>query len=808
MAKFGMHSMISASLLSTVAVSAMTLPQTAFAQNAQSAADESEDDDTIIVQARRREESVQDVPLVVNAVAGEQIEKLNLRDGTDVQNLVPGLQLRNEANGIGASGQMRGIQYDINASAGPTVAFYFNDAPIDAGSVLQSMYDIGQVEVLRGPQGTLRGSATPSGSITFTTRKPNLSEVGANLTGTLTNTGLHNLNGAINVPVIKDVFGVRIAGLTEEGDANRVHSIDADANLANPYARTNSIRVITALQPTDWLKFEGMYQVIDRESRLYSQYASYALANPAAPASPIVIRPEDRLSIQESANTVEQKFEVYNWRAEIRQAGQALIYQGSRSNLRFHSIGNQDNANFLPARDIFQETNTRSKLTSHEIRLQSEDRILGIFDYVLGYYQTKQEAPTTLTTETPILLPSFLGGGLVSVAQTPISTSGVTKENAFFGNLTAHIGDRTQISAGLRNIHIQQPARFLTIGTNSIAAGPAVNDKNWIYTASIQHNFKPDLMVYASTGTSRRGGPSIVNPSVAVLSPRLQSFLSLPSEKSTSYEVGVKSSWLDNRLILNLTAYHQKFENYPYKISTPIYYQGFAFNGTSLTPNVSNSAQFGAGVPVTVKGIEAEFSFKASPNFRFGAIASYADGNIKNGAIPCDDLNGDGVPDVTTSAPTLVQLQTAYGSNYIGACSVNQRSSLQAPFSATLQAEYNLPVSDNAEVFARGLFNYYGASKNEPNNAFDDLDAYGLLNLYAGLRNPDGGWELNLYAKNVFNTIKATRFDPPASTSYQELAPPTFRTTVGKAFNSTYSNVQINAARELGISLRFAIGSR
>ena len=788
--------------------SLIALTQPAFAQASAPGVNEDESVDEIIVQARRRDESIQDVPLVVNAVSSEKIEKLNLRDGTDVQNLVPGLQLRNEGNGIGASGQMRGVQYDINASAGATVAFYLNDAPIDAGSVLQAMYDVGQIEVLRGPQGTLRGTATPSGSITFTTRKPNLTEVGATMTGTLTNTGLYNLNGAFNIPVIQDLLAVRVAGLTEEGDANRVRSIDSDADLANPYSRTNSLRLSALLEPTDWLRFEGMYQVIDREARLYDQYASYKIANPAAPASPVLIRPRDRQSIQETARTVEQRFETFNWRAEARLAGQALIYQGSRTNLRFHAITNQDVANFLPARDIFQDTNTRSRRTTHEIRLQSEERVLGMFDYVLGYFQDRQKSPSNLITETPVLLPSFLGGGIAAVAQTPIGTIGETNEYAFFGNLTAHLGDKTQVSVGLRELDLEAPARFLAIGANTIPTGPAVNDEKLIYTASIQHNFTPDLMVYASTGTSRRYGPNIVNPSVTVTSARLRSFISLKSEDSESYEVGVKSAWLDNRLIFNLTGFYQKFKNYPYKISTGIYYQGFTFNGTGFVGNVQNSAQFGASVPVTVKGVEAEVDFRLTDNLRIGAIASYADGKIKKGLIPCDDLNGDGVPDVTTGAPTLAQLEAAYSSNYIGACSITQRSTLQSPFSATVQGEYNLPLSDSSEVFLRGLFNYYGSSQVEPTNAFDDLGSYGLLNLYAGIRDPDGAWEVNLFAKNVFNTIKTTRFDPPASTSYQELAPPTFRTTVGKSFTSTYSQIQTTAPRELGITVRFALGSR
>ena len=90
----------------------------------------------------------------------------------------------------------------------------------------------------------------------------------------------------------------------------------------------------------------------------------------------------------------------------------------------------------------------------------------------------------------------------------------------------------------------------------------------------------------------------------------------------------------------------------------------------------------------------------------------------------------------------------------------------------------------------------------------DDLGGYGLLNMFVGVRDPDGKWELNLFARNLFNTIRATRFTAPQSTSFQELQPPTFRTTAGRTFTSTYSQVVTNSPQEFGINLRFAFGSR
>ncbi|MBW8786025.1 MAG: Plug domain-containing protein, partial [Novosphingobium sp.] len=142
-------------------------------------------DAEIIVSARRREESQQDVPLVVNAVTGQTIEKLNLRNFQDITSVVPGLSLVPNANGIGSASSMRGVNHDVNVSGeNGTIQYYLGDAPVPSNFILQAMYDVGQIEVLRGPQGTLRGRATPSGSITVAPRLADLSQPGGYVSGT------------------------------------------------------------------------------------------------------------------------------------------------------------------------------------------------------------------------------------------------------------------------------------------------------------------------------------------------------------------------------------------------------------------------------------------------------------------------------------------------------------------------------------------------------------------------------------------------------------------------------------------------
>lgn len=96
--------------------SLVAIAATAHAPSASPADDAGYEDGAIIVEARRRGENRQDVPLVVNAVTAVTLDKLNIRDFRDVPAVVPGLSLTLNANGIGSSSSMRGVNHDINAS--------------------------------------------------------------------------------------------------------------------------------------------------------------------------------------------------------------------------------------------------------------------------------------------------------------------------------------------------------------------------------------------------------------------------------------------------------------------------------------------------------------------------------------------------------------------------------------------------------------------------------------------------------------------------------------------------------------------
>ena len=776
--------------------------------------------DTIIVQARRRDEDVQDVPAVINAVTADAIAQLNMRNFADVSSLAPGLNLSAAADGITGSAQLRGVNFESRASGNnATVEFYLNDAPIAPGIVIQQMYDIGQIEVQRGPQGTLRGRASPSGSITVSTRKPDLNEFGGFVDGTINDIETRNIKGGLNIPLIPGYAAIRVAGLYDENELDRVRPINETHDGRGPKSKTKSGRISALVEPTDWIVLEGMYQRLDRDALTYDQAISFSEVNPNAAASPVRLRAKDRLSIQEEARIIEQEYDIYNWRAEFAGLGQRLIYQGQHYKQKTYSTENWDLGNLFPNRDLLQHTDTIAKGTSHEFRIQNEERIFDIFDYVVGYFQNKLDSPSVLNRPTAIRLPLEFGGGLASVVETNIGRENFTKEKSYFGHLTAHIGDATEVSGGLRQVEYKSVSSTV-IGGNKLP-DDLQDDSKLIYSAAIRHNFSPNLAIYAATGSSYRPGINVIGDFNITPSPLELSFINLPPETSKSYEIGLKSDLFDGRMRFNVTAFHQKFKNYPYRVpNNGVYYlntvalRDGAGNVTGLAQQVA-SFNFVAPVPVEVNGIESEVTYEINDRWNVGLVASYALGKIKNGSIPCNDLNSDGVPDATTSAPSPDDLRNAVGSDNLSACQVTQRSSFGAPFTATLTSEYNVPVSDNINGYLRGLISYSGKSQGDPGNSYDDVGAYGLVNLYTGLRDVEGGWEVSLFVKNLFNTTKVLTRTEPLFTAYQQLGAggmgpngPIFTGPVAQTFTSTYTGGTLTPPREFGISLRYAFGSR
>jgi iron complex outermembrane receptor protein len=814
------------SKLALASVSLLAIATPAMAQDANEDAGIAADE--IVVAARRKDESLQDVPLTVNAVTSESIEKLNVREFTEITTLVPGLAMQANPNGIGTTSVVRGVKYDVNASGNNgTIEFYRNDAPITSGALFQAMYDIGQIEVLRGPQGTLRGRASPSGSITITTRKPDLFEAGGYLHGTVNDIGGWNLNGAINVPVIEEKLAVRLSGLVAESEGSRVESV---RNNAKPFSDSQAIRVSVSADPFEGLLLlDGTYERIEADRLSYDQHVSAQYLDGSFGPSPVDIRGKDRKSYMGSPRIGSQEFDVWTWKAQLNLFGQRLSYIGAKVDQKLYSVAPFDIAGvfvddtlplgsqFFPADTVAtfaRVSSTDGGQESHQVLLQNQERIAGMFDYVVGYFQQDGNSETMFNSPTALGAPagpqSAVLVGIPPGGDRTMIRWGVNTEKSYFGNLTVHPIEGLEISGGLRHIKFRNEANLQIPAFGAILFPEDTNEKKTIYSASIKYQVTPSLMVYGSTGTSWRPGAIAIGAPTFRTSALQDSFTRTDPETSTSYEVGFKSEWLDNRLVLNVAAYHQKFKQYPYRAP------GFGVYAIDNSAQARNPAapsevkpfNYIAGVPVTVKGVEVELNYQATDNFSIGGVLSYSDGKIKNGTVPCLDLNGDGVPDLVSQAPTLEAVQAAYGDATIAACNVTQRASQEAPFGFTLQSEYNQPLTDSMDGYIRGLLSYKGNSIGDPTNPYDSVNSHGLLNVFLGLREPDGAWDLSFFAKNLLNTYRFTTSDTSSGLNGTPYVDVSAGGTAVTDSRTNYFGVASIAPREFGVSLRVAFGSR
>ena len=152
----------------------------------------SNDDDAaleeIIVTGTRREMSIHDIPFNISAISGEEIERANIIDATELLRAMPGVMAPDGGARLAENNNIitiRGLNIDPNATdraflSDPTVSTYINDTPIFGNFILR---DMERVEVLRGPQGTLYGSGSLGGTVRYIPKRPDPSSFSARVDG-------------------------------------------------------------------------------------------------------------------------------------------------------------------------------------------------------------------------------------------------------------------------------------------------------------------------------------------------------------------------------------------------------------------------------------------------------------------------------------------------------------------------------------------------------------------------------------------------------------------------------------------------
>lgn len=746
----------------------------------------------IVVTANRRAQALQDVPMSINVATGEQLQKLQIFDAKDVQQLAPGLELTNTV-GRNNTAVLRGINFDPDQGTSPAVDLYFNEIPIDAQTAFTAIYDIDQIEVLRGPQGALRGRTSPAGAITIRTRRPSLTEAQGYVQATGTEDSAYNVQSALSLPLVTDKLAIRAAMLV---DGNRLNQVRNLTRGDRSRSRTESARLSLAWQPVEDLNVNLMYQYLTADNRQYPQVRGPG--NPAIGNPPIAGK--DRYAVSEGLSRFQNSSHLVTLDASYDLGAVTLAvvagHQYSVINSSVESDPGNAIKNFAPA----QVTRTPYKVDTAEVRLLSNND--GFFNWTIGGYYSKQtgdvqvDQPLNFIGATPGRpAPDFIVP-LIGDLRVPV----YTRTLAVAGSVRLAFTEKLTLEAAAR-YSVLKAKQFASLTIPGVGTLPPLVDyrkTNHPLTgsATLTYEFSPDLTVYAAYGRSFRAGtagvgvPQNVSNDLAVAD----------SERSDSYEVGFKTQMFDRRLSLDVSAFYQKFDGFISRFGDIYQDQGTNIDVTG--DGVPDGVYFGApdGVTdgtagynyngdATVKGVEVTINGRPTENWDFSVSSSYVKARYDNALLPCNVLDASGT--------AIVVPNPAFGGvNNVSYCARNGRLSDTPDFSLTANSELRFSMG-SVQPFIRGLFTYRPAVYSQ-NVDFRYSDRE-LLNLFVGLRGEGNRWDLTAFARNVLGQNKVTN----TTINNSSITGTNLLGGAGVLFDSGYRSVNYTNPREFGLSASY-----
>jgi iron complex outermembrane recepter protein len=698
------------SLAVTLALAGTTpaLAQTATGESASRA--DSATLEAVTVTARKREETLQDVPIAVTAFTPEAIDKLNIRDIGDLNAYVPNLTIyaaRGSSSTVTA--YIRGIgQSDPLWGVDPGVGIYLDDVYIarPQGALLD-VFDVGRIEVLRGPQGTLYGKNTIGGAIKYVSRDlPTSTEGYAAIT-----VGNHDqldvkaaLGGANESGVVR--ARVAVASLNRDGFGENLFRGQPVSDKEILAARMS-----LGIFPSEVFDLRLSADWMDDQSG--ARGARMLAPNRFAPTfAPLDSRYDVRSGMPNindtTINGVSATAFWYPNSAWTFKSISAWRESDTETNIDFDTLPN-------PIADVKAFYSDDQFSQEFQANFDGGGPLRG----VAGVYWFDGTAGGQVRN-------NFFGL-LFGDTQGTVDTESV----AIYADGTFDFSERLSVSAGLRWTDEKKTADVLNRGysdgtyTTPISVAADFNDSvsftNLSPKVSLDYRVTEDILLYGLYSRGfKSGGFNIRANAVAV--PR--SARPFDDEKVDSVEIGAKMSLLDDRAFLNLAYFHNKYEDIQLSVFT-------SFIGADGTPQFfGDFTNAGKG---TVQGLEVEYQFKPSQRWLIGGNLAWLDATY-------DEFISAGV--------NVAQ---------------NQRFTNAPEWSGAFNVEHLVPLARGGELSAR--VGIYYQSEVVPTTDLSPAiiqSGYSLLN--AGLMWRTGGpWTLSLQGTNLTDKeYRTTGYNIPA----------------------------------------------
>lgn len=751
--------------------------------------------DAVTVTAQKREENLQKVPISLQVLGNAQLEQQNVASFSDYAKLIPSLSYGTAGGGV-FSGPgfvqvyMRGVASggDGNHSGSqPSVGMYLDEQPITTiqGALDIHMYDIDRVEALAGPQGTLYGASSQSGTVRIITRKPDptgFSAGAAMEVNAIDGGGIgHVLEGFVNLPIKENTAAVRLVGWQKHdaGYVDNLHGtrtyptsgiVDDNADLAEKNyntADTAGVRAALRLDIND--RWTVTPQVIAQKQKAYGSAGIDPLVGSAAAgydaaSGEMAVKhfyPEfsdDRW--YQAAMTVEGKIGNFDLtyvfshlKRDVDSASDYSDYGYWYDALAgYGAYFYDDNGDLInPAQHI--DAKDGYKRTSHELRIASpQDNRVRL---VAGVFWQEQKHA---------IHQRYRVDGLASV----LSVSGWPetiwltqqdrrdRDEAVFGQISFDATDKLELTAGGRWFRARNGLKGYFGFANGYSSGLGLDPADRYGEAGCLAQYGPpsnwvpyegapckvvDKQVKESDAIYRLNATWKIDDKKLVYATWSEGYRpgginrrgTLPPYKSdflTNYEAGWKTSWINDTLTFNGAVFRENWKDFQ-----------FSYLGQNGLTEIRNANQ------ARIDGMELDLSWAATYSLQLtGSFAWY---NAKLTENYCGWLKPDGKPETVCPAGTVAP----DGEVVAGPQAAKGTQLPVTPrFKGALNARYTFDLG-SGEAYWQASLSHAGKRRVDMRAAetalLGYLDSYTLVDLSAGWRK--GNWSLDVFLKNAFD---------------------------------------------------------
>ncbi|MBV8911002.1 MAG: TonB-dependent receptor [Gammaproteobacteria bacterium] len=750
----------------------------------------------VVVTAEKRSESLQNVPLSVVAIGTEQLENLNVQSQDDYVKFLPSVTTQKSGSGGGANGPgfgnviMRGISSDAGQNHSgplPTVGTYLDEQPVTTiqGAMDVHLYDIARVEALAGPQGTLYGASSEAGTLRIITNKPDPSAFKAEyqLEGNYVDHGRPGglVQGFVNVP-LSPAAAVRLVGWYQH-DGGYIDNVRATRTFPQfgitidnaPYARNHfndttiyGGRAALKVDLDDNWSITPFVMAQSTKANGFNAYAADFNAFAGGYSTPNV----GDLQLEHfSPDGLEDRFVDTALTIEGKLSNFDLVYAGAF--LKRHDLTHTDYSDYSLAYDISAPSYTSPIVDNSGRHINPTQTIAGRDGYEKLSNELRLQSPQDWRVH-------FIVGGfyqrqmhnieqdyqIANLAQALWVTGWpdswwltkqqrVDRDYAAFGEATWDITSSLSLLAGIRHFKYDNSLEgYRGYGLNNplgAASGlgeagvcdfsyhfqgaPCLSfDKSTSGTGNtpkltLTYKFDSQRLVYVTYSKGFR--PGGINR-VGNLPPYQADFLK-------NYELGWKTTWLDNHLRYNGAVFREDWNNFQ-----------FAFLGANGLTRIANAGA------ARVTGIENELAWAVSHGLTVSAGLTILDPRLTENY--CGAITADGSPITDCPSPAAPKPpQAPEGQQLPGTSKVK----------GNLVARYDFPIGE-LQGYGQGAFVYQSGEwsdlRTKQREEIGIARAFGTLDLSAGVAH--NNCYLDLFLTNAFDKRgQLFRFNQCASCS-------------------------------------------